>query len=199
MNSNPIGPVLYLVACGGRPAGFLEPFINDVQQAEWRVCVIATPSALKFMDTARLAELTGHPVRYDYKQPDQPDILPPPDAVVVAPATFNTINKWAYGSSDTLALGTLNEAIGLGIPVVAVPTPSTALAKHPAFTESVARLRSWGVTVLFDPDRYPLPRPNMGPPAANLFPWHALRTEVAAVRAAIVSLTDNEHREEQAW
>lgn len=195
MSSNPGCPVLYLVACGGRPAGFLGPFINDVHDVGWQVCVIATPSALKFMDTAQLAKLTGHPVRYDYKQPDQPDVLPPPDAAVVAPATFNTINKWAYGSSDTLALGTLNEAIGLGIPVVAVPTPSTALAKHPAFTESVARLRSWGVTVLFDPDRYPLPKPNMGPPAADLFPWHALREEVAAIRATFASHADRENRE----
>jgi hypothetical protein len=129
------------------------------------------------MDTDKLAQLTGHVVRYDYKQPDEPEVLPPPDAIVVAPATFNTTNKWAYGSSDTLALGILNEAIGLGLPIVAVPNPSTALAKHPAFVESLARLRSWGVNVLFDPDQYPLPTPNMGPTAASLFPWHAL-TEV---------------------
>jgi Flavoprotein len=35
-----------------------------------------------------------------------------PDAIIVAPATFNTINKWAVGISDTLALGLLTEAIG---------------------------------------------------------------------------------------
>lgn len=178
-------PVLYLVACGGRAAEFLEPFVKDLQESGWEVCVIATPSALKFMDTARLAELTGHPVRSDYKQPDQPDVLPSPGAVVVAPATFNTINKWAYGSSDTLALGLLNEAIGLEIPVIAVPTPSTALVKHPAFTESVTRLRSWGVTVMLDPERYPLPEPNMGPPAAELFPWEALGAEVAGMQGRV--------------
>src|SRR5262249_3151636 len=134
------------------------------------------------MDRARLAEQTGHVVRYDYKQPDEPDVLPPPDAMVVAPCTFNTLNKWAYGSSDTLALGLLNEAIGLSIPVVAVPNPSTALAMHPAFLEAVARLRSWGMTVLFDPEVYPLPTPNMGPPAAGLFPWAALRAQVLEMR-----------------
>ena len=145
-------PVLYIVACGGRPAGNLPAFVGQCQAHGWEVCVIATPSALKFMDTGQLTKLTGHTVRYDYKQPDEPDVLPLPDAMVVAPATFNTINKWAYGSSDTLALGLLNEAIGLRLPAIAVPTPNTALAKHPAFVESVARLRSWGVTVLFDPD-----------------------------------------------
>jgi len=34
----------------------------------------------------------------------------------VAPATFNTVNKWAAGISDTLALGILCEAYGMGIP-----------------------------------------------------------------------------------
>jgi phosphopantothenoylcysteine synthetase/decarboxylase len=179
---------LYLVACGGRPAGDLPPFIDRLHQAGWDVCVIATPSALKFMDTDDLARLTGHVVRADYKRPDEPDILPPPDAIVVAPATFNTICKWAHGTSDTLALGVLNEAIGLDLPVVAVPNPSTALAKHPAFLESVERLRSWGVRVLFDPERYPLPTPNMGPAAASLFPWDALMTELVAAVQGTISL-----------
>jgi phosphopantothenoylcysteine synthetase/decarboxylase len=151
------------------------------------VCVIATPSALKFMDPPRLAELTGHVVRYDYKQPEEPDVLPPPDAMVVAPATFNTINKWAGGISDTLALGLLNEGIGLGLPIVAVPFPNIALARHPAFTRSLEQLRAWGVRLLFDPDVYPLPTPNMGPPAAGLFPWPALLAELAEL-AALVGL-----------
>jgi phosphopantothenoylcysteine synthetase/decarboxylase len=174
-------PVLYVVACGGRPAGDLPIFIPKLKTQGWEVCVIATPSALKFIYLATLSELTGHVVRYDYKQPDEPDVLPPADAIAVAPATFNTINKWAHGSSDTLALGILNEAIGLGLPVVAVPVPNVALAKHPAFRESVDRLRGWGVRLIFDPERYPLPTPNMGPPAAKLFPWDALSAETEAM------------------
>jgi hypothetical protein len=66
--------------------------------------------------------------------------------------------------------------------MVAVPVPNIALAKHPAFTASVERLRSWGVRLLFDPERYPLPTPNMGPPAAKLFPWDALGDEIATMK-----------------
>ena len=178
-------PVLYLVACGGRAAGYLLDPVVQLKADGWDVCVIATPSALKFMDIPPLTELTGHVVRYDYKQPEEPDVLPPADAMAVAPATFNTINKWAHGTSDTLALGLLNEAIGLGIPIVAVPVPNIALAKHPAFQESVERLRSWGVRLIFDPERYPLPTPNMGPPAAGLFPWEALHEQIKQVRTAL--------------
>lgn len=177
-------PVLYVVACGGRPAGDLSPFVTQVQEEGWHVCVIATPSAIKFMDLEALTALTGHAVRFDYKQPDQPDVLPPADAFVVAPATFNTINKMAQGISDTLALGMLNEAIGMPLPIVAVPTPNVALARHPAFQASVTMLRAWGVNLLFDPEVYPLPTPNMGPPAAALFPWSALSLTVRELRPA---------------
>jgi hypothetical protein len=49
--------------------------------------------------------------------------------------------------------------------------------------QSVARLRSWGMTVLFDLQVYPLPTPNMGPSAATLFLWEALVEQVRIVQA----------------
>jgi hypothetical protein len=177
------GKVLYVVACGGYVAGRLDGFISTRQERGWDVCVIATPSGLKFMDRIRMETLTGHVVRHDYKQPDEPDVLPPADAIVVAPATFNTINKLAGGISDTLALGVLHEAIGLGLPVVAVPTPNSALAKHPVFGASVAALRSWGVQVLFDLEKYPMPPPRVG--VADFFPWPALEAVMTEVEAAL--------------
>jgi hypothetical protein len=42
--------------------------------------------------------------------------------------------------------------------VLALPFTNRAHAAHPAFTENVAKLRSWGVTVLFGPDVYPFAR-----------------------------------------
>ena len=74
--------------------------------------------------------------------------------MIVAPATFNTINKWAAGISDTLALGLLTEAIGKGLPLVALPFLNVAQARHPAFARSVEQLRQAGVR--FDvPGRLP--------------------------------------------
>jgi phosphopantothenoylcysteine synthetase/decarboxylase len=170
---------MYVIACGGRPAADLTPFVSTMHSDGWDVCVVATPSALKFFDPAAMAAQTGHPVRSEYKEPDEPDVLPPPQAMVVAPATFNTINKWAAGISDTLALGLLNEALGLGIPIVAVPTPNAALARHRAFQASVRFLRDSGVDVIFDPDAHPLPVPYQdGPSAAELFPRAALTQHV---------------------
>ena len=156
-------PVLYLVACGAYPAGQLPAFVRDTQAQGWDVCVIATPNGAKFLDEGNIAGLSGHPVRTRYKRPDEPDLLPSPDALVVAPATFNTVNKWAQGISDTLALGLLNEAVGLGLPMIAVPWPNAALAAHPVFIRNVGLLREWGVTVLLDPGRLPRSRSTAWP------------------------------------
>ena len=145
--------------------------------------MIATPSGRGFIDVAALQAASGYPVRSEYKQPEDDDVLPAPDAIVVAPATFNTVNKWAAGISDTLALGILNEALGLGLPVIAVPFPNIALARHPAFRRSMADLEALGVRLLFDPETHPLPTPNLGPASRDLFPWQALRDEFAKLTA----------------
>jgi phosphopantothenoylcysteine synthetase/decarboxylase len=172
-------PVLYVVACGGRPAGHLAAFVSFAQGEGWDVCVIVTPDGTKFVDVAPLAELTGHPVRVQYKRPDEPDVLPSPHAFVVAPATFNTVNKLAGGISDTLAVGLLNEGIGLGLPIIVVPWPSIQLSRHPAFKRSVTLLREWGVTVILDPARLP-----QATPQPAVFPWEELRAELRKLGAA---------------
>jgi len=174
--------VLYVIACGGRPAADLPNFVTWTQEQGWDACLIATPAGTKFVDAGRLAEITGHPVRDDYKDPEDPDVLPfPPDAFVVAPATFNTINKWANGISDTLALGLLNEGLAAGQPIIAVPNPNQTLARHPAFLQNVAFLRDCGVKVIFDPSTYPLPAPNLGEASRGLFPWQALKDALAQI------------------
>lgn len=173
-------PVLYVVACGGPPGGQLPVFVSFAKEQGWDVCLIATPDGAKFLDRELLAELTKHPVRSQYKHPDEPDVLPSPDALVVAPATFNTVNKWAQGISDTLALGLLNEAVALGLPMAAVPWVKPALARHPVFVRSVATLREWGVSVIFDPMR--LSGASDDPP---VFPWDLLQVELRELRRAV--------------
>ncbi len=183
MTINPPKRVLYVVICGASPAGgnSLADFVGYALGLGWDVCVIATPSALKFIDADHLADLTGNPVRSEYKRPEEPDVLPPADAFVVAPATFNTINKLTAGISDTLALGLLNEGLGAGLPIIAVPFPNQALARHPAFIASVRTLASWGVNVIHDTEHYPLPRPRQGDSGDTLFPWPVLREQLATL------------------
>jgi phosphopantothenoylcysteine decarboxylase len=145
------GRVLYVIACAAPPARDAGRLVAAAQAGGWTVCVLLTPSAVRFTDADALARQTGFPVRSEYKNPGEPDVLPDPDAIIVAPATVNTINKWAAGICDTLALGILVEAIGKKLPVVAVPWSNAAHRAHPAFAENLAKLSSWGVRVLDEP------------------------------------------------
>ncbi len=166
--------VLYVIACAAPPARDVGELARLAQAEGWDVCVLLTPSARRFTDAVALERITGHPVRSEYKNPGEPDVLPPPDAILVAPASVNTVNKWAAGICDTLALGILVEAIGKRLPIVAVPSSNSAHAAHPAFTENVARLRSWGVTVLLADDLSALPGPDTDVGATLPFPWRAI-------------------------
>ncbi|MBE3560453.1 MAG: flavoprotein, partial [Ktedonobacteraceae bacterium] len=121
MNENRPRGVLYIIACGSSSAFLTQNLVIQAQAAGWDVCVITTPSGRKFLNMPQLAQLSGHPVRSEYKQPDEPDLLPRADAIIVFPASFNTLNKWALGISDTLAVGLLSEYTGLKKPIVAVP------------------------------------------------------------------------------
>ncbi|GGV69172.1 MULTISPECIES: flavoprotein [Streptomyces] len=147
-------PFLYVVVCASGVAPDVGTLITAAQKADWNVGVIATPQALGFIDTRAIEAQTGYPIRSAWRTPGQPRPLPPADAIAVAPATFNTINKWAAGISDTLALGILCEAYGLGIPTVALPYVNSAQAAHPAYRQSLDRLRDMGVLIgSYDPHR----------------------------------------------
>lgn len=144
--------VLYVVACAAPAASDIASLVKLAQTAGWLVHVIATPMGERFIDADELAALTGDRVRTGFRMPDEPDELPDADAVVVAPATFNTVNKWAAGITDTFAAGLLCELTGAGVPILAVPLVKDALARHLAFGQSLETLRTMGVHILFDPD-----------------------------------------------
>ncbi|MES9519011.1 flavoprotein [Streptomyces capoamus] len=140
-------PFLYVVVCASGIAPGVGKLITAAQEAHWDVGVVATPQGLGFIDVRAVEAQTGYPIRSAWRRPGDPRPLPPPDAIAVAPATFNTLNKWAAGISDTLALGILCEAYGMGVPTVALPYLNAAQAAHPAYRQSLDRLRSMGVLI----------------------------------------------------
>jgi phosphopantothenoylcysteine decarboxylase len=136
------GDVLYLVVCAAPPARESNRVVSSLQDEGWDVCVVATPAALAWIDAPSLRDATRHPVRSEFRAPDEPDFVPRGDAVLVAPATFNTINKCAAGANDSLALGLINEALGTpSVPLALVPWVNAALRGHPAYSPNLARLK----------------------------------------------------------
>ncbi|PWU51688.1 flavoprotein [Micromonospora sp. S4605] len=161
-------PALHLIVCHTEPAAELAEFIAACQELGWQVHAVAAPA--EAVDLAALTDLTGHPIRTD-EQAQTLHPLPPADAYAVAPASFDLVNKWAYGLNDNLALRLLNEATSIGLPVVAVPAPDPAFARHPAFLESLERLRHWGVAV---------PSPAVPGDLDDPEPWHVAVRVIAA-------------------
>ena len=136
---------LYLVTCAAPPCRRITELVDLLHADAWDVHVIATPTALTWLSVSEAEERTGHPVLHKQRHPDEPSVLPLTDAILVAPATFNTINKWANGINDSLALGILNEALGTGIPIVATVYAKAVLTAHPAFDTHLRLLRGAGV------------------------------------------------------
>ncbi|WP_158879454.1 flavoprotein [Amycolatopsis anabasis] len=165
------GQVLYLVVCGAGPAKRIDVMVRLAQEEGWVVHCIATPAAAEhFLDLAALAELTGNPVRTTYRKAGDRS-LPPADAVIVVPATYNTINKWAAGIADTYALNQLAELTGLGVRIVVLPFVNRALAANRVFVRSVEALRAEGVRVLFGPGEFEPHPPRTGDRVLDTYPW----------------------------
>jgi phosphopantothenoylcysteine synthetase/decarboxylase len=157
--------VLYVVVCAAPPASEVHELVKLAQAARWEVCVIATPEAMHWIDPTMLAELTGYDVRSEYRAAGEAKSLPDADAIAVAPATFNTVNKFRAGIADNMAVGVLCECLRAGVPIVLAPNVKAVLAEHPAFPASLRELASWGVHVL---EQAPQPR------GVRMAPWEAI-------------------------
>lgn len=141
-------PSMSLIVCGAPLTARTPDMVSELITAGWTVTVVGTPASAGWLDRDAVAGLTGEQARLDYRKPGEPRRGGRPDAVVVCPATFNTVNKAAAGAMDTYALGVLCEAIGAGVPVYAVPTVNDRLWGHPVWERSLALLAAAGVTFL---------------------------------------------------
>lgn len=160
-----------VVVCGAGPASSVMTLTGQAIDRGWDVQVVATPAALGFIDPTALEEQTGSSVRSQYSPPGSPRSRIP-DAIIVAPATYNTICKWAGGSSDTYALGFLAEMTGMSIPVLVLPFVNAALASRAPFRRSVKSLREEGVRILLGPGGFEPHPPRTGGGRTSAFPWH---------------------------
>ena len=136
---------LYMIGAAAPPVRDIDHACRMAIDLGWNPYVVLTPTAATWVDLERVAQASSNVVRVHPRLPDQQDPLPPADAVLAAPLTFNTINKWAAGISDTLALGLLNELLVGGPPIVAAPCAKKSLTEHPAYRASIQTLGTVGV------------------------------------------------------
>lgn len=166
---------LQIVVCGAGPAADVTRLIAATREASWTVAVTATASATGFINIPAIERLTGNPVRTSYQNSGAGRRVPSPvDALIIAPATYNTVNKVALGIADTYPLTSIAELIGRNVPTVVVPFVNAALAAREPFQRAVDALRQERVRVLLGPDEGWEPHPpGSGAERQAMFPWGA--------------------------
>jgi phosphopantothenoylcysteine synthetase/decarboxylase len=152
-------PVVYVIGAAAPPILDIEQLLQLLQERGWQPCLILTPTAATWIQASHRSKLAGCPVRVEPRLPGEQDSLPMAHAVLAAPLTFNTINKWATGINDTLALGILNELLGEDVPIIAAPCVKATLRTHPAYRTSCKLLEDSGVTLL-DPEQTVVRKPD---------------------------------------
>jgi len=155
----------YIVVTGTTTAPLAVELVRGVLELVPRVITLTTPNARRVIAPRDLSSIPGNQLVESYFDAA---ILPrPPDGlVVVAPCSFNSLNKLAGGIADNLAMSLTAEAIGRGTPVIVALSVNAPLLRHPRCQQSMVTLREWGVAVIEPVDSGEGPR--MAPVAAIL-------------------------------
>ncbi|MFB6102805.1 MAG: bifunctional phosphopantothenoylcysteine decarboxylase/phosphopantothenate--cysteine ligase CoaBC [Haloplanus sp.] len=67
------------------------------------------------------------------------------DALLIAPATANTVGKIAAAIDDTPVTTCATTALGADVPVVVAPAMHEPMYDHPGVLDAIDRVESWGV------------------------------------------------------
>jgi phosphopantothenoylcysteine synthetase/decarboxylase len=173
-----------IASAAGGVERLCDELVRPLLEAGHQVPVTLTPTAFSWLsangEADRIEAATGFPVRGTSRLPWEPRPHPDLDAIVVAPATFNTTAKIALGLADNQALTVVTEVLAT-VPVVLFPLINAAHAAHPAWASHLAALRAAGVHLIEGPDLWPLHPPRQMPPDQAL-PWGAI---VDAARLAV--------------
>jgi len=154
-----------LAVTGGIAAYKAIEVLRGLQRAGCEVRVAMTRHACEFITPLTFRALSGSYVVVDDYAPDNPDPIAhimfsqTVDLFVVAPATANTLAKFANGVADDFVTSTY---LACTAPVLVAPAMNTAMLEHPATQRNLAKLRADGVHII-DPDAGEMACGTIGP------------------------------------
>lgn len=155
MSSSLEGRKILLGVCGSIAAYKAAHLVRLLTKAGAEVQVILTTSGAAFVTPLTLGTLSKRPVLQSFLRDEQAGEWHNhvhlglwADLLLVAPASANTVAHFANGLCDSLL-----DAVYLSArcPVVLAPAMDLDMYAHPATTANLARLRSYGNTILDSP------------------------------------------------
>jgi len=135
---------------GGIAAYKACELVRELVRREHEVRVVASGNALRFVSALTLQTLSGHPVRSElFSLSDESEIshielADWADVAVVAPATANSLARFAQGLADDL-LSTL--LLATRAPVLVAPAMNVNMYEHPATQANLDLLQKRGVRI----------------------------------------------------
>ncbi|MGC9456203.1 MAG: bifunctional phosphopantothenoylcysteine decarboxylase/phosphopantothenate--cysteine ligase CoaBC [Halothiobacillaceae bacterium] len=145
------GRHILLGVCGGIAAYKACELLRRLRDAGGSVRVVMTESATRFVSPLTFQALSGEPVRvalFDEAAEagmSHIELARWADALVIAPATADTLARLAHGMADDL-LTTL--ALATEAPLLVAPAMNRVMWSHPAVRENVERLQARGVQMI---------------------------------------------------
>jgi phosphopantothenoylcysteine decarboxylase/phosphopantothenate--cysteine ligase len=150
---------------GGIAAYKAIEVLRGLQRAGCEVRVAMTRHACEFVQPLTFRSLSGSYVLVDDYAPDNPDPIAhitfsqTVDLLIVAPATANTLAKFANGVADDFLTSTY---LACTAPVLVAPAMNTAMLEHPATQRNIEKLRADGVCII-EPDEGEMACRTIGP------------------------------------
>lgn len=136
------GKRIAFAVCGGIGSVEVVKIIRELRRHGAEVFPFMTPAVEKFVTALSLEWAAGRaPVR---EADAQVDHLEDFDALVVAPATLNTISKAALGLADNAVTLAIAGQLGSRQPLLIYPTMNEKLLNHPSYQKSCRQLKDWG-------------------------------------------------------
>jgi phosphopantothenoylcysteine decarboxylase/phosphopantothenate--cysteine ligase len=136
---------------GGIAAYKTASLVREIVKRGGEVRVVMTPMAKQFITPLTLATLSKNPIAVDFFDPENGQWNSHvslglwADAMIIAPATANTLAKMVNGIADNLLLTTYLSA---KCPVFVAPSMDLDMNAHPATQNNIALLVSRGVHVI---------------------------------------------------
>src|SRR5687767_9525488 len=150
---------------GGIAAYKAIEVLRGLQRAGCEVRVAMTRHACEFIQPLSFRSLSGSYVLVDDYAPDNPDPIAhitfsqTVDLLIVAPATANTLAKFANGVADDFLTSTY---LACTAPVLVAPAMNTTMWEHPATQRNIEKLRADGVRII-EPDQGEMACGTVGP------------------------------------